>query len=68
MACGDVYKRQGYREAHPEFSGHLCQRCYRLGKLAGAGVRLPDTSLEEGLKRHIAWLDSIASDAGRADI
>ena len=59
---------EGYREAHPEFSGHLCQRCYRLGKLAGAGVRLPDTSLEEGLKRHIAWLDSIASDAGRADI
>lgn len=48
---------EGYREAHPQYSGHLCERCYCLDKLKGAGIKLPDTPLEEGLRRHIEWLD-----------
>lgn len=48
----------GYLEAHPQFSGHLCQRCYDLSKLQAAGMSLPATSLETGLRRQIAWLDA----------
>lgn len=48
---------EGYLEAHPQYSGHLCQRCYCLDKLRCAGVRMPDMPLEEGIRRHIAWLD-----------
>jgi len=50
----------GYLEAHPQYSGHLCQRCYDLTKLRNAGVRMPDTTLEEGLRRQIAWLEAQA--------
>lgn len=49
---------EGYLEAHPEYSGHLCHRSYTLAKLRAAGVRVPDTSLEEGLRRQVAWLDA----------
>lgn len=47
----------GYLEAHPQYSGHLCHRCYNLAKLCSAGVRMPTTTLEEGLRRQIAWLE-----------
>lgn len=40
---------QGYLEAHPEYSGHLCHRIYDLSKLASTGIRLPDTRLKDGL-------------------
>ncbi len=49
---------EGYLTAHPQYSGHLCQRCYDLTKLRRAGVRMPDTTLEEGLRRQIAWLEA----------
>ncbi|MBE5814194.1 MAG: NAD-dependent epimerase/dehydratase family protein [Clostridiales bacterium] len=49
---------EGYLEAHPEYSGHLCHRCYTLEKMERAGIPLPRTTLEEGLRKHIAWLDS----------
>ena len=49
---------EGYVEAHPEFAGHLCQRSYRFEKLRKAGVKLPATSIEEGLRKHVEWLDS----------
>lgn len=49
---------EGYVQAHPEYAGHLCERSYTLEKLRGAGVKLPATSLEEGLRRQILWLDS----------
>ncbi|MBE5801674.1 MAG: NAD-dependent epimerase/dehydratase family protein [Clostridiales bacterium] len=49
---------EGYLEAHPQYSGHLCQRSYTLRKLEEAGVPLPSTPLETGLMRHIAWLDA----------
>lgn len=48
---------EGYLEANPQYSGHLCQRCYCLDKLRDAGIRMPDMPLKEGLRRHIAWLD-----------
>ncbi len=43
----------GYLEAHPEYSGHLCHRSYDLSRLASTGIRLPDTHLEDGLKRQL---------------
>lgn len=46
----------GYVEAHPEYAGHLCHRIYDLSKLKKAGVPLPSTSLEEGLKKHLQYL------------
>lgn len=50
----------GYLEAHPQYSGHLCHRSYDLTKLRTAGIRMPQTSLEEGLRRQIEWLDAQA--------
>jgi nucleoside-diphosphate-sugar epimerase len=50
---------EGYLEKHPEYSGHLCHRCYTLAKMEGAGIPLPKTTLEEALRRHILWLDSL---------
>ena len=47
----------GYLEAHPQYSGHLCQRCYDLSKLRNAGIRMPSMPLEEGLRQQIAWLE-----------
>lgn len=40
---------EGYLEAHPEYSGHLCDRSYDLSKLASTGIVLPQTTLEQGL-------------------
>ena len=48
---------EGYLEAHPQYSGHLCHRCYDMTKLRNAGVRVPCTSLEDGLREQVAWLD-----------
>lgn len=48
---------EGYVEEHPEFSGRLCERCYTLEKLKNAGICLPSTPLEEGLREHVRWLD-----------
>lgn len=49
---------EGYLEAHPQYSGHLCHRCYDMTKLREAGIRVPCTSLEEGLRQQIAWLET----------
>ena len=46
----------GYVEAHPEYAGHLCHRIYDLSKLKKAGVPLPSTSLEDGLRKHLRRL------------
>lgn len=48
---------EGYLAAHPQYSGHLCQRSYDLSKLRAAGVRMPCMPLKEGLRRQVAWLD-----------
>lgn len=53
---------EGYLEKHPEYSGHLCHRCYTLAKMEQAGIPLPGTTLEEGLRRHINWLDSLSEE------
>ncbi len=47
---------EGYLEAHPQYSGHLCDRAYTLAKLGQAGIALPQTSLREGLEKQVAWL------------
>ena len=52
---------EGYLEAYPQYSGHLCQRAYCLDKLRDAGIRMPDTSLREGLQRQVAWLERQAN-------
>ena len=49
----ETIPEEGYLEAHPAASGHLCQRAYDLRKLAATGIRLPDTPLREGLKRQM---------------
>ena len=54
----EAIPEEGYLAAHPECSGHLCQRCYCLDKLRAAGVRMPDMPLREGLRRQVAWLDA----------
>lgn len=46
----------GYLEKHPEYSGHLCHRIYDMTKLKEAGVSLPATSLEEGIRVHLKAL------------
>lgn len=55
----DAIPEEGYLAAHPEYSGHLCQRSYDLSKLQNAGVRMPSTTLREGLTRQVAWLDHV---------
>lgn len=47
----------GYLEAHPQYSGHLCHRSYDLSKMRAVGIRMPSTTLEEGIRRQIAWLE-----------
>lgn len=47
----------GYLEAHPQYSGHLCHRSYDLSKMRAVGIRMPSTTLEEGICRQIAWLE-----------
>lgn len=49
---------EGYLEAHPNFSGHLCNRCYDMTKLREAGIPVPVTSLEVGLRVQVEWLDA----------
>ncbi len=51
---------EGYLAAHPECSGHLCHRAYSLEKLRRTDILLPDTTLEEGLRRQVDWLDANA--------
>lgn len=53
----EAFPMEGALERHPEYSGHLTQRSYDLGKLRLAGVPLPATTLREGLRRQIEWLD-----------
>ncbi len=48
----------GYLEAHPQYSGHLCHRSYDMTKLRRAGVRMPCISLEDGLREQVAWLET----------
>ena len=42
--------------AHPELAAFLCHRLYDLSKLAATGAKLPATSLEQGLREHVASL------------
>jgi nucleoside-diphosphate-sugar epimerase len=42
--------------AHPETAPFLCHRLYDQSKLAATGAKLPATSLEQGLREHVASL------------
>ena len=53
----EIIPLAGYLEAHPQYSGHLCHRCYDMTKLRNAGICVPATSLEAGLREQVAWLD-----------
>ncbi len=50
---------EGYLEAHPEYSGHLCHRVYDLSKLKAAGVKLPGTKLRDGMEKMLRSLGKI---------
>ncbi len=43
-----------YRREHPEHENFLCHRFYNLQKLRDHNVKVPQTSLEDGLKHHVA--------------
>lgn len=45
-----------YLEAHPESASAVCHRIYDLAPLANVGARLPDTSLEDGMRATVAQL------------
>ena len=45
-----------YLGAHPEAAPYLCHRIYDLTKLHDAGLRLPGTPLELGLREHVRSL------------
>ena len=47
---------EGYLEAHPQYSGHLCHRVYCLDKLRDTGIATPATHLREGLMRQVEYL------------
>lgn len=49
---------EGFLEANPKYSGHLCNRSYDLSALKSTGIRLPETTLREGLQKQIEWLDA----------
>lgn len=54
----ETVPEEGYLDAHPECSGHLCHRAYDLSALAGCGIRLPETHLWEGLTEQVRWLET----------
>ena len=41
---------------HPEAAPFMCHRMYSMDKLRACGVPTPNTSIEEGLRQHIASL------------
>jgi len=48
---GDAYLAE-----HPERASFLCHRIYDLAPLAGAGLSVPSTSIEDGLRFHVNGL------------
>ncbi len=45
-----------YLDKHPIYADNLNHRIYDLSKLRATGVKLPDTSLEDGIKIHLQAL------------
>ena len=62
----ETIDEEGYLEAHPAASGHLCQRVYDLSKLRASGIPMPATGLREGLSRQIRWLEEHGSESERS--
>lgn len=42
--------------AHPEAAPFLCHRIYDLGRLRSSGLKVPSTSIEQGLREHVESL------------
>jgi nucleoside-diphosphate-sugar epimerase len=42
--------------AHPDFAPFLCHRIYDLGGLRAAGVEIPSTPIDKGLREHVESL------------
>ncbi|MFO7610879.1 MAG: NAD-dependent epimerase/dehydratase family protein [Clostridia bacterium] len=42
-----------YLSEHPDAGPFMCHRLYDLGKLKNAGVKVPSTSIRDGLYKHI---------------
>lgn len=45
-----------YLLEHPDASSFMCHRIYDLSKLKNAGVKLPSTSIRDGLYKHVESL------------
>jgi nucleoside-diphosphate-sugar epimerase len=48
----------GYLAAHPESASFLCHRIYDLNRLQVSDVKVPSTSIEQGLREHVESLIS----------
>ena len=46
----------GHLTAHPETASFLCHRIYDLNRLKTSGVKVPQTSIEQGLREHVESL------------
>ena len=46
----------GHLTAHPETAPFLCHRIYDLNRLKTSGVKVPQTSIEQGLREHVESL------------
>lgn len=46
----------GFLQTHPDRASFLCHRFYDLSKLMASGLRLPATSMRDGLQVHVASL------------
>ena len=44
---------QSYLAEHPEHAPLICHRIYDISRLGMAGLHIPSTSLEEGLRNHV---------------
>ena len=42
--------------AHPEAAPFLCHRIYDLNRLESSGLKVPSTSIEQGLREHVESL------------
>lgn len=47
---------QQYRKEHPERASFLCHRIYEHARMREAGLAVPSTSMEDGLRRHVEWV------------
>jgi nucleoside-diphosphate-sugar epimerase len=47
---------QTFLHEHPERASFMCHRIYEHTRMREAGLAVPATSMEEGLRRHVEWM------------